>query len=138
MGSSAESFVKLSIPTDRTGGCPKLTLDDHRAAVAYDYEHDDGAIVWSTIHFEEVLLLQYRANACNDEFDVLDSTQMRVSRDSQLLKAILSRWQDFVGSHEHQQRLGGSARFQHFTIFFDDGGCVDVIASSALEAPSTA
>jgi len=38
-------------------------------------------------------------------------------------------WQERVGHYEWEEKKGGSGRFQHFTLYFDDAGCIDVIAA---------
>lgn len=119
----------LSLPTNRTVTGPKLEQERDCLVVRYDYQADDGSLEWVKVIFREVLALEYRQMACCTESSVGSAREIRSVAQSLLLSDVLKRWGEAVGWQEWQQKQGGESRFRHFTIFFDDVGCVDVIAA---------
>jgi hypothetical protein len=130
---SASNF-KLPIPTNRTVTGPKFRNDGNQVVVEYDCERDDGTLEWSQIVFNEVAAFEYRDGTCCREADVFNFREVRVLEESQYLSDVLTRWQTTVGWQEWQQKQGGAARLKHFTVFFDDDGCINVVAA-ALSCP---
>lgn len=130
-------MIEIHLPMDRTVKGPRITRDGERLVVEYDYEHDDGSIQWARIAFDEVLYYEYRCNVCCRAEDVLSPSQIRRQDESETHAAVLELWEESVGSHEWQKKKGGSARFKHFTIFFDDAGSIDAIAANCdVEKPA--
>lgn len=121
---------QLSVPANRTVTGPRFRKDGNQIIVEYDYERDDGAIEWSHITFDEVLAFEYRQMACCRETDIVGSHEVRVMEQSQYLLDVLGRWEKAVGWQEWHQQRGGIARFKHFTGFFDDAGCINVVAAT--------
>jgi hypothetical protein len=126
--------LHLRLPTNRTDSGPRLQSDARRTAVEYDFQHHDGTKSWSAVVFEDVLQVELRPMPCCTADDVIAPTEVRVRASSDRLLRILSRWREAVGWQKWQQSQGGAERYKHFTLFFDDAGCVDVIA--AIGRPS--
>lgn len=122
--------LRLPLPTSRTQEGPRFRGDGRQAIVEYDYQRDDGSTEWSTVVFEDVLQFEFRPAPCCTAEDVVGATEVRVRTTSHRLTTMLERWQQAVGWQEWQQKQGGSARYKHFTMFFDDAGCIDVIAAA--------
>jgi len=121
--------LRLLIPTDRTASGPKLTMEASRLVVDYDCEGDDGRITSGRILFEELLSFRYWDISCCPAQNVLAATEVRVLEKSDYLDEIKSLWNESVGWQEWQKEQGGSDRFRHFTIYFDDAGSLDVVAA---------
>lgn len=109
---------------------PRLRLQPGELVVEYDYETDGGAIEWHKITFGDVLAVNYRDGASCTGDSVVGYREVRSLTHSAFLAEVLSQWNVSVGWEEWQKKQGGSSRFRHFTICFDDDGCVDVIAAS--------
>ena len=124
------SVLVLSKATNRTKTGPRLQKDADALVVEYDYENDDGTIEWSHIVFRDVLALEYRDISCCEAGGLVSSTEVRCLSKSDRLSAIVGLWQESVGWQEWQQKQGGVDRFKHFTLYFDDSCCIDVIAAS--------
>jgi hypothetical protein len=122
--------IELLSPTNRTVEGPRLRHDQDRLVVEYDCQGDDGAVEWRRIVFGEVLTLKYRQVSCCSEKSVIGASQVRSTNESSELAAALERWNESVGWQEWHQKRGGGSRFKHYTLFFDDAGCLDVIAAS--------
>jgi len=122
--------IKLLTPTDRTEEGPRLTYDRDRLTLEYDYQQDDGSLEWRKIVFGEVLAVEYRQGICCTADSIIGAREIRVSTNSTWLAEVLEPWQHAVGWHEWQEEQGGAARFRHFTVYFDDAACIDVISSS--------
>ena len=122
--------IQLSRPTNRTLEGPRLRLDRNQLIVEYDCQADDGSVEWSKIVFGEVLAAEYRQNVCCDADSIIDAREVRSTTEPSRLAEVLKVWNESVGWQEWQQKQGGASRFKHFTVFFDDAGCVDAIAAS--------
>lgn len=127
--------LQLALPTSATREGPRFRGEGHRAAVEYDCEKDDGTTEWTTVVFDDVLQFEFRPAPCCTADDVVGATEVRVRTASPRLATVLERWLEAVGWQEWHRKQGGSARYRHYTMFFDDAGCVDVIAASCQ--PST-
>ncbi len=127
--------VKLEVPTNRTESGPIFRAGSGGVVVEYDYRSDDGKTSWVAVLFSEVLHFEYRQIACCDAEDVIDAREIAGSLSSDRLKKTIDRWQKSVGWQEWNRRQGGATRFKHFKIFFDDAGCVDVVAASCEVRP---
>lgn len=130
------SSLQLLTPTNRTVTGPKFRFDGSQIVVEYDYERDDGTIEWSEIVIDEVLAFEYREGACCRGEDVVGPHEVRCQDQSERLSAVLDHWQKSVGWEEWQQEQGGAARFRQFTVFFDNAGCIDVVAVSCRVLPA--
>lgn len=120
---------ELPLPTNRTVAGPVIFNSGDHFTVKYDYERDDGTVVWAQVDFKEVLACEYRQLACCRDIDVIEPNEVRVLRQSSYLSDTISRYEASFGYQEWQKQKGGGARFVHYTIFFDDAGCINVIAS---------
>lgn len=117
------------IPTTRTVSGPKLTMEKNHLLVDYDWEADDGSVTWGRIRFDEVVSLRFWDNVSCPAENVLANTDIRVLEQSDYLDGGRARWCEAVGWQEWQREKGGPGRFQHFTVYFDDAGSLDVIAA---------
>lgn len=122
--------LRLPLPTSATQEGPRFRGDGRQAVVEYDCQMNDGSSEWSTVVFEDVLQFEFRPSPCCTADDVVSETEVRVRATSPRLTAMLERWHETAGWQEWQQKQGGSARYKHFTMFFDDAGCIDVIAAA--------
>lgn len=126
---ATSAIRRLTIPTNRTMKGPKLTNDGKRLIVDYDFEEDDGSTRWGRVVFDEVLSFEYRDSACCRAEDVLPPTEIRSRADSAYLGLVTDLWQESVGNQAWQHGKGGRDRFQHFTVYFDDACCLNIVAS---------
>ena len=122
--------LTLTKPANRTVEGPRFKQAGHLIIVEYDCERDDGRVDWSQIVFQEVIVFEYREASCCREEDVVGPSEVRCLTESELLTEVLNRWKQAVGWQEWQQEQGGAERFKHFTVFFDDAGCVNAVAAS--------
>lgn len=130
-------FVRLALPTNSTLEGPRILGDGQHAVVEYDFQKDDGTTEWASVAFEDVLQLEFRAAPCCTAADVVKPTEVRAQDTSLRLTAIQELWEEAVGWQEWQQTRGGFSRYRHFTIYFDDAGCVDVVAAHCQPSAST-
>ena len=122
--------IPLPRPTSATVKGPKLHFASPTLLVEYDYEGDDGVLAWTRLVFHDVLAYAYHQMACCEAEHILGYQTLQRFRASKWLARMLKVWQEAVGWQPWQQQQGGAHRFQHFRVFFDDAGCVDVIARS--------
>ena len=120
----------LAVATNRTLLGPRFRNQGDKVTVEYDYEGNEGNSISTALIFDEVLDFQYRQVSCCNASDVLGSKEMLCLSESERLTIVLMRWQESVGWQEWQAKQGGFERFKHFKLFFDDVGCIDVIASN--------
>lgn len=121
--------IALSLPTNRTGKGPTLHKDRDGLVLAYDCESDDGTVKWAEVVFAEVLIFDFRDSSCGRADDVIDPHTIRCQHQSEYLAEAVALWQESVGWQEWQKKRGGAQRFKHYTVYFDDAGSVDVVAS---------
>ena len=124
------TFLHLPRPTSRTEEGPRFKGDATEMVVEYDYQEDDGKVTWSSVAFSDVLQFEFRPMPCCTADDVVAATEVRVQTASERLVKMQARWQGAVGWQQWQQKQGGAVRYSHFTVYFDDEGCVDVVAAS--------
>ena len=124
------AHIPLPRPTSATVKGPTLQFESPTLIVAYDYERDDGVIEWTRLVFNDVLAYEYRQIACCEAEHIIGYKAIKRFHESKWLAGVLKVWQEAVGWQQWQQRQGGETRFQHFRVFFDDAGCVDVMAHS--------
>ena len=122
--------IPLPRPINRTVNGPEVHKAGGVLVVDYDFETDDGTVEWSRVSFEEPLVFEYRDSACCLVGDIVGSHEIRVQRESALLRATLERWQEAVGWQDWQAAKGGAERFRHFSLWFDDASSLDIVASS--------
>ena len=122
---SHETF-ELSLPTSQTKTGPYIRYEGTSLKVEYDFERDDGGIEWTKVVFNSVVKFEYRQNICCRAED-LDAYNKVVRYEA-------SEWQ--AEALELQERFLGSsgletrAPFVHWRMYFDDVGCLDVLALS--------
>jgi hypothetical protein len=129
--------IQLLLPTNRTVRGPTFRKDDEAVVVEYDCEEDDGRMRFIRLTFMEVLVFEYRQAACFEASDVLPPTEMLCLHHSKRLGAVVSVWHESVGTQEFQAIRGGPERFRHYKLYFDDAGCIEVVASGLRQASPT-
>lgn len=123
-------IIKLNHPTSSTEQGPFLTLKSNRLVLEYDwYDEETKEYKWEVLVFEEVLKVLYKQAICCDGDDIDAYNQIISTQNSKLWSTVIARWEKRVGWHKFQKEQGGKERFKHYKIYFDDAGCVDVIAS---------
>ena len=123
-----KTTIPTPLPTNQTLEGPRIVHEKAKLIVEYDYEGDENATKWAEIIFTEAIFFQFADTSCCEE--VLSATEIRRQDGSELLASVIPRWKERFGSQAWQQEKGGSDRFSHFTVFFDDAGAVDVVASA--------
>ncbi len=126
--------MKLETPTNRTKDGPIVRHKGTNLEIEYDYEEDSGEQRWSVLSFSEVLAFEFRQEATLDGDDVVPAREIAELEASPLLEQVMTRWQRTVGSQQWHQSRGGSGRYKHFKVFFDDVGCFDVVSASCSVA----
>jgi hypothetical protein len=121
--------IKLIHAANRTVNGPKLLKDRNVLQVDYDYEFDNGTIEWSKIVFTEVILFEWRDNPCCRPDDIVEWSGVRCVGDSDFLNTLKERWKKLVGHTDWDQNKGSENRFKHYTVYFDDVGSLNIIAS---------
>jgi|GEM_PF-2114966 len=80
--------------------------------------------------FKEVLKFCFRDSSCGRAEDLLDPHIIRCQQRSEYLDEAVSLWQESVCWQEWHKKLGGTQRFKHYTVYFDDAGSLNVVAST--------
>lgn len=124
-----EARFLLPLPTNRTRRGPGFQKNGDAMVIQYDFEQDDGVIQMAELVFVEVLDFEFRQAPCLVASDILPSRELLCLSKSDRLSGILDLWMKSVGWQEFQIEKGGERRFKHFRLYFDDAGCVDIIAS---------
>jgi hypothetical protein len=119
--------ISLPLRTSRTRGGPLVRLEPPALVVDYNCEEDDGALRWARIRFSGVMAFEYRQEACCLASDVEAYNKMLEVRTSARLDDIRRCYERSV---PRESRVTEASEFAQFLIYFDDSGCVDVIASS--------
>lgn len=122
--------IKVPISMDQTSEDPEIKLSKDRLVIVYDSVDDDSQSREGRLIFEEVLAFEYRDEACCPAENVLPSCEIKVLDSSGYLDSVRVLWSERVGWQDWERKKGGAGRFRHFICFFDDFGCLDVIASS--------
>lgn len=122
--------IQLLHSTNRTIDGPRFRHEQNQLVVEYDFQYDDGSVKWSELIFRDVLAVDYRQFACCADESVVDSNEVHSKAESTWLSEVLARWNETVGWLDWQKRQGGASRFRHFSVFFDDAGCINTIATS--------
>jgi hypothetical protein len=119
--------IGLPLRTSRTRGGPLVRLEPPALVVEYNCEEDDGTLRWARVRFSGVMAFEYRQEACCLASDIEAYNKMLEVRTSARLEEIRGRYERSV---PRQSRVVEAGELAQFLIYFDDSGCVDVIASS--------
>lgn len=117
----------LPYPTSRTIVGPELHLQSSLLEVRYDCEQDDGAVEWVQVSFHDTLAFEYRQVALCKAEDLDAYNKIVKYLESDWLDEMKDRWRNFLGSQASESQ---GQRYAHWRIYFDDAGCIDVIAKS--------
>jgi hypothetical protein len=123
----AYNTVKLTSPTNSTEQGPSIIYEKDNLTVRYDC--NDSAKKWAEVSFAEVLAYQFLQISCCQAEHIIDSKSITVFDDSIFLIQTLKVWEETVGWQDWQKEKGGALRFKHYRFYFDDEGCLDVIAA---------
>jgi hypothetical protein len=114
---TSEPIWKLPAPSQEFNDGPQVLISPGRVTLRWDAETDTGAYEWSSASFVGVEHVEFTADSSciPEQIDAYD----------RLVK---------IEPSETVLRLGGaSAKFvQHFRIYFDGIGCLDVVAEDFL------
>ncbi len=117
----------LPYPTSATVEGPRLSGQGSVLTVEYDYTGLDGAVVWTRLTFRGVLAFRYCDAACCTAEDVQAYNYLALRSDSEWLTQVRQLW---VKSMAGQATSGQAASYREWRMYFDDAGCVGVIAQS--------
>jgi hypothetical protein len=124
------SRVPLPLLTSATRIGPSINWEDASLRLSYDFENNDGKVENCEIVFHEVIAFRFHQEVCVTEFLDIDYENLVISASSNWLNLVVGQWKEIVGWHEYQFKIGGSERFLHFSISFDDIGILELISSS--------
>jgi hypothetical protein len=119
--------VPLPLPASRTAVGPVARLRPPILAVEYDYEDEDGTVRWARIQFHDVLRFEYRQEVVCAASDIAAYHSMLITEDSPSLSAVRARYMTYLARAEATEE---GREFAQYTVYFDDSGCIDVIATS--------
>ena len=129
---NSQNRMALNLATNRTIRGPHVFFSRDELCVEYDHQGDDGAITWASIVFTDVIAFEFRQEVCCTLESVPDSSSITIEMDSQWLSELRKQWVSLLGGQEWQEKQGGFTRFHHFVVFFDDVGCLEVVAARAV------
>lgn len=121
----SREFFKLSEPTDRTKDGPIIALTPPNLRVRFDYERDGGIIKWVELIFHDVLVCEYRQEACCTAEDLDAYNTLVKDMTSPWLSEMESRWKRFLGSQAQQE-----FPYYHWRLYFDDASCINIVAKT--------
>jgi hypothetical protein len=133
------NYILLTTPTNRTTLGPKLHLVTDKLEIEYDFEMDDGKIIWSKIFFDDILAFDFRNSACDADFDfrnsacngdseIVSSKIICSYSESPYLEKILGAWRILVGWQDFEIKKNKKSPYLHFFIHFVDAGSLNVVA----------
>ncbi|MEJ1978438.1 MAG: hypothetical protein WDN49_22240 [Acetobacteraceae bacterium] len=93
------------------------------------YEEDNGSSKWANVTFEDVISYKYDEWTCMNAEIFPDPKKHSRRRRFGMADRNTSKMDRSVGKSEHQKKLGGTDRFRHYLMDFDDAGMLQVIAS---------
>lgn len=106
-----------------------MRIDGDQLIADYDHQDGDGKQVWSRLVFSDVLAVEYRQFAACRAEDITAPTEVQHIDESPWLSNVLDLWRESAGWQDWQRKLGGAKRFKQFTVFFDDAGSINVVAT---------
>ncbi len=119
--------LKLLVPTNRTVDGPKIRMSGPDVVIEYDYENDDGSVVWAHVRFSGTVAISYWDSSCWEVRHVSPAESLKVSDDSDWLQMILSSRDSLLDTRTQLPTL-----LRHYILYFDDAGAIDVAAASVL------
>jgi hypothetical protein len=128
------SFLSVN-PTNQTAHGPIGRFEGDELIVDYDYEGADKNQKWSRLVFLDVIAVEYRQFAACRAEDLTSATEVHQIDDSAWLSNVLSLWRESVGWQKWQRKLGGARRLKQFTVFFDNAGSINVVATECRITP---
>ena len=84
-------------------------------------------VEWTRVVFRDVLAFEYRQDACCQAEDLDAYNRVVKYLDSDWLEEMRNRRAGVLG---HQANQEPAASYAHWRIYFDDAGCIDVMARS--------
>jgi hypothetical protein len=117
----------LPRPTSQTITGPILCLHSRKLTIDYDFERDDGIVEWIRVVFKDVLTFEYRQIECCQAEDLDAFNQIVKYPRSDWRKRMVDRSTYFLGVQANEKNAD---TYAHWRMYFDDVGCLDVIARS--------
>jgi hypothetical protein len=122
-----DNTIRLPSPTNSTEQGPVVVYEKDNLKVKYDC--NDNEKKWVEISFSEVLTYQFIQIACCQSEHIVDNNSIMVYDDTPFLLQARKIWEESVGWQDWQKKQGGASRFKLYRLYFDDEGCLDVIAA---------
>ena len=122
--------IPLPLPTNATRQGPVVEFRNSTLVVKFDHEDEAGNTKWITIVFDETLAYEVRQSICLPAEDLGQTGRIQCVSESEWLSEVRTRWTRAVGWQEYQKQLGGSGRFTHYSLYFDDVCALQVIAAN--------
>ena len=100
---------------------PEVSLAGGKLTVRYDYETVQGPYAWSGFAFDEVQAFEFVGERlCQEEqFAALDK----------VVEVTKSSWESRARTNVS---TGHDARLRHYRIYFDDYGCLEILANAFI------
>lgn len=120
--------ITLPYPTSHTDEGPRLMSEKQQLVIRYDYVAEDGSVFWVSVNYNHVIAFQFNQEACCTSDDLLAYNQIIRYSLSPWLNEMRQRWRSYFVGQEQQQIE--DQRFAHYVIYFNDVGCISVVAQS--------
>jgi hypothetical protein len=116
--------IKLPLPASNTISGPLLSAKEGVLQVKYDWESDDGSVMWCAITFTDVLTWTlYDSSVCPAEV-ITSPHEIDVALNGRHLEGIRAAWEESVGWSASKDKEG----FKLYNVYFDDSAAVSVVA----------
>jgi hypothetical protein len=102
--------------------------EKQQLVIEYDYIAEGGSVFWTSVTFSHVIAFHFNQEACCTSDDLIAYNQMISYSSSPWLNEIRQRWRSYFVGQEQQQNE--DQRFTHYVIYFNDVGCISVVAQS--------
>lgn len=117
---AAARLHSLPVPTDRTLGASHIDLRGSEAVFSYDYEADDGTVRVVELKFEGLQACRWVVHEYCQLTDLHDLSHAVEFEDSPWLRELRALRHPVPWD---------APELRHFSIYFDDRGCLDIIAA---------
>lgn len=117
----------LPRPTSATVSGPRLAYQERRLVVEYDYQRDDGVVEWCRVAFHGVATFEFRRDVCCTAEDIVSLTGVVRRQRSRWLAQTTRCLRTSLGPALSSEE---EASYADWRIYFDDVGCVGVVAQS--------
>ena len=125
---SKDELIELPRATSATVKGPYIHYMHNDVVVDYDTEQMEGTLKWTRLIFRGVLAIEFMRDSCCRLEDIAGYKYLQCNVSSDWRDGHIERWERSVGFHDIQKELGGSARFRHYRVSFDDNSAINVLA----------